>query len=74
MFSIEEYWTETTHRREHRWPLLPACGEKVGMRGTLRESLTFEFAEAPLPPTLSPQARGEGAQAPCAHSATPTFL
>ncbi len=31
-------------------PLLPACGEKVGMRGL---STHTEFAEAPLTPTLS---------------------
>src|SRR5262249_22667599 len=35
-------------------------GERVGVRGSLRESLTFEFAEAPLTPTLSPRRAGRG--------------
>jgi hypothetical protein len=37
--------------------LLPAGGEKVGMRGLSTRS---ELTESPLTPTLSPQARGEG--------------
>src|SRR5262249_54037755 len=38
----------------------PPRGERVGGRGPLRESLTFELAEAPLTPTLSPRRAGRG--------------
>jgi len=34
--------------------LLPACGEKVGMRGAFHR---FGLVESPLTPTLSPQER-----------------
>ena len=43
--------------------LLPACGEKVGMRGRFHK---LRLAEAPLTPTLSPQAgRGSRCAAIC---------
>jgi hypothetical protein len=35
---------------------------KIRVRGTLRALASFEFAEKPLTPTLSPQERGEGDQ------------
>src|SRR5262249_18328708 len=47
---------------------LPACGERVGVRGALRESESLRLSApsclAPHPDLL-PAQRGEGAHAPC---------
>ena len=46
-------------RREFSVLLLPACGEKVGMRGPLRESLNQVSWKRPLTPTrLRPSGYG----------------
>src|SRR5580658_2999261 len=53
------------NHRKHGGLLLPARGEKVGMRGRSLESLTHVMWMCPLTPTLSPRVgRGSASAVP----------